>query len=61
VPVDPPGVVALDQVSRHYGLDLSPADVASFEPAVDGLLASWDAVERLYAENAPSTTPPCCA
>ena len=53
MPVDPPGPAALDQVSRHYGLGLSPADVASFEPAVDGLLASWDAVERLYAENAP--------
>ena len=53
VPVDPPGSAALDQVSRHYGLALSPADVASFEPVVDGLLASWDAVERLYSETAP--------
>jgi len=53
VPVDPPGSAALDQVSRHYGLGLGPADVASFEPFVDGLLGSWDAVEQLYAENAP--------
>jgi amidase len=51
--VDPPGSAALDQASRHYGLALSPADVASFEPVVDGLLTSWDAVERLYSENAP--------
>ena len=53
MPVDPPGPEALDQVSRHYGLALSPADVASFEPVVDGLLTSWDAVERLYSETAP--------
>jgi hypothetical protein len=44
----------LDGVSRHYGLALTQADVASFAPAVAGLLSSWDAVERLYAENAPS-------
>src|SRR5262249_23017586 len=53
LPVDPPGSAALDQVSRHYGLALSQADVTSFEPAVGGLLASWDAVERLYSEHAP--------
>ena len=53
MPVDPPGSAALDQVSRHYGLGLGAADVASFEPFVDGLLGSWDAVERLYAQNAP--------
>jgi len=44
VPVDPPGPEALDQVSRRYGLGLGPADIASFEPAVGGLLSSWDAV-----------------
>ena len=52
--VDPPSSAALDAVSRHYGLALSPADVAFCAPAVAGLLSSWDAVERLYAENAPS-------
>jgi amidase len=51
--VDPPDCAALDRVSRHYGLGLSAADVASFEPAVGGLLGSWDAVERLYCEAAP--------
>ena len=54
MPVDPPSSAALDGVSRHYGLALSPADVAFCAPAVAGLLSSWDAVERLYAENAPS-------
>jgi amidase len=54
VPVDLPGPEGLDRVSRGYGLDLSEQDLASFGPAVDGLLSSWDAVERLYAEHAPS-------
>ena len=53
MPVDPPGPEALDQVSQHYGLGLGPSDVKSFEPVVDGLLGSWDAVEQLYAQNAP--------
>jgi amidase len=53
LPLDPPGPAALDQISRQYGLALSQADVASFEPVVDGLLTSWDAVERLYTEEAP--------
>ncbi|MGH3196361.1 MAG: amidase [Streptosporangiaceae bacterium] len=54
MPVDPPDQAALDRVSRYYGLALSKADVTSFEPAVGGLLSSWDAVERLYTDNAPS-------
>ena len=54
MPVDPPDQSALDRVSRYYGLALSEADVRSFEPAVSGLLSSWDAVERLYNDNAPS-------
>jgi amidase len=54
LPVDPPGSAELDRVSRHYGLALSEADVASFEPAVGGLLTSWDVVERLHAETAPA-------
>src|SRR5260370_36034063 len=54
LPVDPPGSAALDRISRYYGLALSDADVASFEPAVGGLLSSWDAVERLYAGTAPT-------
>jgi amidase len=53
VPVDLPGPAALEQVSGHYGLGLGPADLASFGPVVGGLLTSWDAVERLYAEDAP--------
>jgi amidase len=54
VPVDPPDQSALDRVSRYYGLALSEADVKSFEPAVGGLLSSWDAVERLDNDHAPS-------
>ena len=53
MPVDLPGPAALEQVSGYYGLGLGPADLASFAPVVGGLLTSWDAVERLYAEDAP--------
>jgi amidase len=51
--LDLPDSAALDQIARQYGLALSQADVTSFAPVVDGLLASWDAVERLYSEEAP--------
>jgi hypothetical protein len=44
LPVDPPSSAALDGVSRHDGPALPQADAASFEPAVAGLLSSWDAV-----------------
>lgn len=54
MPVDPPGSADLERVSRRYGLALSEADLESFGPAVGGLLTSWDAVERLYAETAPA-------
>ena len=63
MPVDPPGPADLDRVSRHYGLGLSHADVASFEPFVGGLLTSWDAVEqplrreRAAAPDRPWTRP----
>lgn len=51
MPVDRPDVAALEQVSQRYGLALSPAEVASFGPAVDGMLRSWDVVERVYSEQ----------
>jgi amidase len=51
LPVDRPDSAALEQVSRHYGLALSPTEVASLRPAVDGVLRSWDVVERLYSEQ----------
>ena len=54
MPVDTPGPEALTQVAEHYGLRLSEADVASFTPLVAGLLGSWDAVEELYRETAPT-------
>lgn len=54
MPVEPPDSAAADSVSQHYGLALSDADVASFGLAMRGLLTSWDAVEKLYAETAPT-------
>jgi amidase len=54
MPVQPPDPAELDRVARHYGLGLSEEDISSFSPMVHGLLASWDAVEELYAASAPA-------
>jgi amidase len=54
MPIDLPDRAALDAVARRYGLDLTDADLASFQPFVDGLLASWQAVEALYEASAPA-------
>ncbi len=51
--VDPPGPDRLGAVAARYGLGLSDADVEEFGPFVEGLLGSWDEVERLYARSAP--------
>jgi len=47
--VDPPESASLRSVAERYGLGLADADLAAFSPMVDGLLASWTAVEELYA------------
>jgi len=54
MPVDPPDAASLSEVGEHYGLQLDASDIASFSPMVHGLLASWDAVEELYAASAPA-------
>lgn len=54
MPISPPDPPTMRAVGESYGLGLTEADVASFAPAVEGLLTSWDAVERLYAETAPT-------
>jgi amidase len=54
MPVQPPDPSALAKVAEGYGLGLADADIASFKPLVDGLLTSWDAVEELYAQTAPT-------
>jgi amidase len=54
MPLEPPAPDALRAVARRYGLGLSDADIASFDPFVSGLLASWDTVEELYAASAPA-------
>ncbi|MCX6462339.1 MAG: amidase family protein, partial [Pseudonocardiales bacterium] len=53
MPVRPPDPDDLRAVAEHYGLGLDDADLASFSPMVNGLIASWDAVEELYAASAP--------
>ena len=53
MPVERPDAAASARVAEHYRLGLSEADLASFAPMVEGLLASWDAVEDLYTQSAP--------
>ncbi len=54
MPVQPPDASALAQVADGYGLGLGEADIAQFSPLANGLLASWDVVEELYAQTAPT-------
>src|ERR1700754_2129279 len=53
-PVQPPDPSVIAKVAESYGLGLPDADVASFIPAVHGVLRSWDIVERLHAEVEPA-------
>src|SRR3954463_8889408 len=54
MPVDPPDDATLRSIAQRYGLGLTDADLTSFRPFVEGLLASWGAVEELYAASAPA-------
>src|SRR6201995_1645211 len=51
--VRPPSKDELAAIARGYGMKLSDADLDSFGPVVAGALASYDAVEDLYAASAP--------
>jgi amidase len=54
MPVQPPDHAELARIASHYGLELSDADLESFQPFVTGLLGSWSALEDLYARTAPA-------
>src|SRR6476469_1995739 len=54
MPVDPPDDATLRRIEQRYGLGLTDADLASFRPFVEGLLASWGAVEDLYNASRPA-------
>lgn len=56
MPVQPPDPAEMARVAERYGLGLDEEDLASFAPVVEGLLGSWNEVELLYAQSAP--TPP---
>jgi amidase len=53
VPVPPPDPHDIAGVAESYRLGFSEADAQSYQPFVAGLLASWDEIERLYADIAP--------
>src|SRR6516164_8743246 len=46
--ITPPTNDDLGQIASHYRFGLSPQDVESFRVLINGALASYDAVERLY-------------
>ncbi|GEL17893.1 amidase [Pseudonocardia asaccharolytica] len=52
--VELPDPDAISAAARRYGLTLTAADRESFQPFVHGLLGSWDVVEELYAQIAPT-------
>ena len=52
--IQPPGLDQLAAAAEHYRLGLTPDDLESFGPFVEGLLASWSAVEDLYAATSPT-------
>ena len=52
--VQPPDPTEMAQIAERYGLGLREDDLAQFAPVVEGLLGSWDVVEQLYAQSAPS-------
>jgi len=54
VPVQPPDKTEMARVAEHYGFGLDDQALAEFAPVVEGLLSSWDAVEELYAQSAPT-------
>ncbi len=54
MPVQPPNKTEMARVAEHYGLDLDDRALAEFAPVVEGLLNSWNEVEELYAQSAPT-------
>ncbi|HZD66409.1 MAG TPA: amidase [Acidimicrobiales bacterium] len=56
MPLTPPTGDDLAAIATRYGLHLSPGDLASFAGLLEATIPSYDEVERLYQETAP--TPP---
>jgi len=54
MPVRPPDHAALAAIAKSYGLGLTDADLRFYAQLVPRLLESWDVVEELYAQSAPS-------
>ncbi|MBX6767975.1 MAG: amidase, partial [Actinomadura rubrobrunea] len=54
MPIEQPDLPALMRIAEDYRLGISPEDMEIYQAAVRGLLQSWDKVEELYAEVAPT-------
>lgn len=54
MPIDKPDLSAITKLAADHSLGIAPDDLAIYQGAAEGLLASWDTVEELYAAVAPS-------
>jgi amidase len=54
MPVARPSREEIAEIARGYGMTPSEEMLAAYEPLVDGFLGSYDTIEALYAEIAPS-------
>jgi len=50
----PPTREALAALAARLGLGIDEADLETYHGAAEGLLGSWETVDRLYAEQAPA-------
>ncbi len=54
MPIEKPTAAALAQLAEEAGIGVAEVDIATYEAVADGLLDSWDRVEELYGDLAPS-------
>lgn len=54
MPLEQPGAETLAQIASNNRLGIDPADLETYHAAAGGLLQSWNVVEELYAEIAPT-------
>lgn len=54
MPIEKPTVAAMAELAAAAGLGIDDADIVTYQAVADGLLESWNRVEELYADLAPS-------
>jgi amidase len=54
MPLLPPDLATLSRIASDHRLGVGPEDMQTYHAAAQGLLQSWDVVEGLYAQAAPT-------